>query len=100
MNNKVFVGGLSRFTTEPMVEKAFTQVGKVKDVNLVLDRETGESKGFGFVEFYDEETTKTAIEKLNDTVIDKRRITVSLCKDKKPKEQAAEPSEQSAQMPQ
>lgn len=85
MNNKVFVGGLSRYTTEPTVERVFNQVAKVKDVNLVLDRETGESKGFGFVEFFDEVSAQLATVKLKDTFIDKRRINVSLSKEKKPK---------------
>jgi len=76
-SNKLFVGGLPYSTTEETLKTHFEQVGEVVSVKIIIDKETGNSKGFGFVEMATPEATKEAIEKLNETEVDGRSIRVS-----------------------
>jgi RNA recognition motif-containing protein len=76
-SNKLFVGGLPYSTTEETLKAHFEQVGEVVSVKIIFDKETGNSKGFGFVEMATPELAKEAIEKLNETEIDGRSIRVS-----------------------
>ena len=59
----IYVGNLSFEATEADVEQAFAEFGDVKSVNIVKDRETGRSRGFGFVEMHDATAGKNAIGK-------------------------------------
>ena len=72
----IYVGNLSFKTTQDELHAAFAQFGDVASVNVITDRMTGQSKGFGFVEMEDAGAT-AAIEKLNGTDLGGRTITVN-----------------------
>ena len=74
---QIYVGNLSYDATEEALEQAFSQYGDVKSVNIVKDRETGRSRGFGFIEMSDSQAGQQAIEGLNLHRIDGRAMTVS-----------------------
>ena len=61
----IYVGNLSYNATEEDIRNAFAQFGQVSSVNVITDRETGRSKGFGFVEMPNDDEGKSAIEGLN-----------------------------------
>ncbi len=73
----IYVGNLSFDATESDVEQAFAQFGEVKSVNIITDRETGRSRGFGFVEMQDDQAGREAIEHLNLKQIAGRAVTVN-----------------------
>ena len=77
MAKKLFVGNLSYTATEEQLRTLFTEVGPVASVALITDRETGQSRGFGFVEMEAEDAAQEAIQKLNGREINRRSITVS-----------------------
>ena len=72
----MFVGNLSFQTTENDVSDAFAHCGAVEEVSIITDRETGRSKGFGFVTMSDEDAEK-AIATLNGSQLDGRALTVN-----------------------
>jgi RNA recognition motif-containing protein len=72
--SKVFVGGLSWDTTDESLRKAFEPFGALVSANIISDRETGRSRGFGFVMFEDEENAHKAIKEMTDTNLDGRVI--------------------------
>jgi RNA recognition motif-containing protein len=74
---KVFVGGLPFSTTDDELREAFEAHGKVASANVVRDRESGRSKGFGFVEFENEEEGKAAEKALNGSEMGGRTISVA-----------------------
>jgi RNA recognition motif-containing protein len=76
MNTRLYVGNLSFNTTADGVRTAFQEFGTVSDVHLVSDRETGRSRGFGFVEM-DDQGARQAIEKLNGRDFQGRPLRVS-----------------------
>ncbi|GAB4554276.1 MAG: hypothetical protein Tsb0013_16830 [Phycisphaerales bacterium] len=80
---KIYVGNLSFQTTESELNAAFAAHGAVQSANLVMDRETGRPRGFGFVEMSDGDARK-AIEELNGTDLGGRSITVN---EARPREQ-------------
>lgn len=73
----IYVGNLSFEATQSDVENAFGEYGNVKSVNIITDRESGRSRGFGFVEMHDRESGLGAIEGLNERQIAGRNITVN-----------------------
>ena len=73
----IFVGNLNFEVTEAELENAFTQYGNVNSVNIVKDRETGRSRGFGFVEMQNKDDGVAAIEGLNMTKIGGRAVNVN-----------------------
>ncbi|KAF9985196.1 hypothetical protein BGZ75_003251 [Mortierella antarctica] len=73
---KLFIGGLSWNTTDDSLRQGFSEHGEVIDAIVVKDRETGRSRGFGFVTFADEESAEKAIEYLNNREFDGRQIKV------------------------
>lgn len=73
----IYVGNLAYSATENDVREAFEKHGEVSSVNIIMDRETGRSKGFAFVEMSDNEQAKQAIEQLNLTEIAGRNVTVN-----------------------
>ena len=77
MNKKLYVGNLSYSTTEDDLHRLFSEVGPVASVNVITDRMTGQSKGFGFVEMGTTEAAQQAIERLNNQQVNQRTITVS-----------------------
>ena len=72
---QIYVGNLSYDATEEALEQAFSQYGDVKSVNIVKDRETGRSRGFGFIEMSDSQAGQQAIEGLNLHRLDGRAMT-------------------------
>ncbi len=76
MSKRIYVGNLSYQTTEGDLSNLFEQVGQVESVNIITDRDTGRSKGFGFVEMGNEEADK-AIAQFNGTELNGRSITVN-----------------------
>jgi len=77
MEKRLYVGNLSYQMTDGELEEAFAQAGKVVDAVVVMDRETGRSRGFGFVEMADEESAQAAIDQLNGTEVGGRPIRVA-----------------------
>ena len=73
----IYVGNLSFDATEADLEREFEQYGSVKTVSIVKDRETGRSRGFGFVEMRDRQAGQNAIEGLNLKEIAGRAVTVN-----------------------
>lgn len=77
MAKKLFIGGISYQTTEESLREAFSKVGTVESATIITDKESGRSKGFGFVEMSSEEEAQKAIEELNGKEIDGRSVTVN-----------------------
>lgn len=73
---KLFVGGLPFSTTDDELRELFATVGEVESARVVTDRETGRSKGFGFVEMSNDADGKAAVEKLNNSDFGGRTIKV------------------------
>ena len=73
----LYVGNLSKQATEDELQQAFSEYGQVSEVKIIRDRDTGASRGFGFVEMPNGREAKEAIDKLNLTEIAGRSITVS-----------------------
>ncbi len=86
MAKKLFVGGLSWDTTEASLRKAFEPHGEVREAKVITDRNTGRSRGFGFVTFVRDEDAKTAVSKMNGTSLDGRSITVNEAQERSPRE--------------
>ena len=76
MSKKLFVGNLSFQTTENDLSSLFAQAGEVESVRIITDRDTGRSRGFGFVEISDDNAEK-AIAQFNGTQLDGRALTVN-----------------------
>lgn len=74
---KLYVGNLSFKTTEDQLREIFSAHGDVASASLVMDRETGRPRGFGFVEFANDEHARAAINALNGKNIDGRDLTVN-----------------------
>lgn len=74
---KLFVGGLAWATTAETLQKAFEAFGPVTEATVVSDRETGRSRGFGFVAFESDDDGKKAMEAMEGAVLDGRNIRVS-----------------------
>ena len=75
MSNKLYVGNLSFNTTENDLNDAFAAFGTVTEANLMMDRETGRPRGFGFVTMSSAEEAQKAIEGLNGKWVDGRPLT-------------------------
>jgi len=84
MSNKLYVGNLSFRVTSEDLQEYFGSAGAVESANVVFDRETGRSRGFGFVEMADSAQGRTACEKLDQQEFEGRRLTVN---EAKPQEQ-------------
>ncbi len=80
MEIKVYVGGLSYDTTEEGLSTLFSQAGTVKSVHIATDRETGRSRGFGFVEMSTQGEMDKAIQMFNGKELDGRTLTVNQAK--------------------
>jgi RNA recognition motif-containing protein len=82
MGNKLFVGGLAWATTDEGLREAFAQFGYVEEARVVLDRDTGRSRGFGFVKFAEDEQAKNALDSMNGADLDGRTLRVDYATDK------------------
>lgn len=86
MSTKLYVGGISWNTNDQLLSDAFAAYGTVVSARVVTDRETGRSRGFGFVEMGSAEEAQKAIGALNGTELDGRSINVS---EARPQEEGA-----------
>lgn len=77
MAKKLYVGNLNFRTNESSLRDLFEQVGEIVEVNLITDRDTGRSKGFGFVEMATDEAAEEAIKRFNGYSLDDRTLTVN-----------------------
>ena len=85
MAKKLYVGGLSYDTTENALKEAFSQAGTVESATIIIDKISGRSKGFGFVEMSSDEEAQKAIETLNGKELDGRNITVNEARPMEPR---------------
>jgi RNA recognition motif-containing protein len=77
MGKKIYVGNLSYQMTDSDVRSLFEEHGTVESVQVIVDRETGRPKGFGFVEMSTDEEAQAAISALNGREVDGRALTVN-----------------------
>ena len=82
MNRKLFVGGLPWATNDEGLKKAFEEFGTIEEANVVFERGSGRSRGFGFVTFENEEDAKTAQEAMHGQEIEGRQIRVDFANSK------------------
>jgi RNA recognition motif-containing protein len=82
MGRKLYVGNLPYSATEQTLRDAFSQSGTVDSVSLITDRDSGQSKGFGFVEMATEQEAQAATQALNGSTMDGRQIKVNEAKPK------------------
>jgi cold-inducible RNA-binding protein len=80
---KVFVGGLPLHMDDQEFKEIFADYGAVNSATIIQDRETGKSRGFGFVEYLEPSAAENAIAKLNGGELDGRKLTVSAAVDRK-----------------
>lgn len=80
MKNKLFIGSLDYSVTDSQLEELFATVGKVLSAKVIVDRYTGQGKGFGFVEMENEELAKVALNKLNGSELAGRAIVIKQAK--------------------
>ena len=77
MSKKLYVGNLSFGVTESQLQELFSPYGSVQSAQLISDRETGRSKGFGFVEMGSDREAQAAIAGMNGQMVDGRALTVN-----------------------
>jgi RNA recognition motif-containing protein len=80
MSKRIYVGNLPFSSGSDDVRDLFEQYGKVTEVHLVTDRNTGQPRGFGFVEMEDDEAAETAISNLNDKEFQGRNLKVNVAR--------------------
>jgi RNA recognition motif-containing protein len=80
MAKKVYCGNLNYDTTDDTLRQAFAEFGEVESVNIIIDRYSGRSKGFGFVEMSTDEGAQEAISALNGKTLDGRELKVAEAK--------------------
>ena len=86
MGNKLYVGNLPFAATEDGLRELFAQAGAVNSATIITDRDTGRSKGFGFVEMSSDSEAADAITKFNGSSFEGRTITVNEARPKAPRE--------------
>ncbi|MBX2993608.1 MAG: RNA-binding protein [Bdellovibrionaceae bacterium] len=80
MGNKLYVGNLSFSVDSEQLSQVFSEFGTVASSNVIMDRDSGRSKGFGFVEMSDASEAQNAIEKLNGQELSGRAMNISEAK--------------------
>ncbi len=83
MSKKLFIGGLSWDTSDDGLKAAFERFGELVEAKVVLDRDTGRSRGFGFVTFADDAAGTQAMEEMNGAEVDGRNIRVDEAHDRR-----------------
>lgn len=89
MGKKLYIGNLSFSVDSNQLSDLFAQVGTVDSANVIMDRDTGRSKGFAFVEMSAEKEAMTAIEKFNGTDLEGRAMNVSEAKPQAPRDNSS-----------
>ena len=87
----IFVGNLAYSATDDDLRQLFEPYGVVDKISVIIDRDTGRSKGFGFVEMPDSNAAKTAIAKLQGTELAGRALTVNEAKPREPRRESRQP---------
>lgn len=82
MSSKIFVGGLSWGTDDSGLHEAFSSYGEITDAKVITDRETGRSRGFGFVTYKSGDDAQSAIEAMNGADLDGRTLNVNLAQER------------------
>jgi len=85
----IFVGNLAFSATDHDLRQLFEQYGVVDTINVITDRDTGRSKGFGFVEMPDSAAAKAAIQGLNGKELEGRALTVNEAKPREPRRETS-----------
>ena len=80
MNKNLYVGGLPYSVTDEQLQNTFAAHGTVESAKVITDRDTGRSRGFGFVEMSTQEEAEKALAALNGTELDGRSLTVNIAK--------------------
>ncbi|MBA7494879.1 hypothetical protein ES702_05457 [subsurface metagenome] len=80
MAKKLFVGGLADSITSSQLKDIFSKIGKVISCDVIKDRDTDRGRGFGFVEMENDKEADEAIEKLNDTELEGRKVVVNVAR--------------------
>lgn len=81
----MYVSNLSFNTNDEVLKELFQQYGTVNSAKVITDRETGRSRGFGFVEMNNDAEANTAMSALNNKEVEGRAMSVTIARDKKPK---------------
>ena len=82
MSNKLFVGSLSWNTDDHSLEQAFSRFGEITDAKVITDRDSGRSRGFGFVTFADPAAAQAAMEEMNGAELDGRTLNVDIAQER------------------
>jgi cold-inducible RNA-binding protein len=82
MAHKLFIGGLAFSTSNDRLREVFTEAGSVESASVVTDRDTGQSRGFGFVEMASAEEAAAAVKKFNGQQVDGRTLKVEIANSK------------------
>jgi len=82
MSTNIYVGNLTFQTNSADLEKLFSEHGEVTRATVITDRDTGRSRGFGFVEMASGDAAKAAIDALNGKTVDGRDLTVNVAKER------------------
>ena len=82
MSKKLFVGGLSWNTDDGGLQAAFEKFGEVVEAKVITDRDTGRSRGFGFVTFAEADDCQRAKDEMNGTELDGRTLNVDIARDR------------------
>ena len=85
MGKKLFVGSLAWATDSSGLKAAFERFGDIEEAQVISDRETGRSRGFGFVTFTEDGSTQQAISEMNGSELDGRPIVVNEAKEQAPR---------------
>ncbi|MBO04115.1 MAG: RNA-binding protein [Chloroflexi bacterium] len=85
MGKKLFVGSLAWATDSTGLQAAFSRFGEIEEAIVISDRETGRSRGFGFVTFVDESSTQQAVAEMNGAELDGRPIVVNEAREQAPR---------------
>ena len=83
MSKRIYIGNLSYTTTEERLSELFSEFGEVVSATIIKDRDTSQSKGFGFVELSDEADSEGAISRLSGKEVDGRRVRVNYAEEKR-----------------
>lgn len=85
MPKKLYVGNLPRSVSSADLETLFANHGTVKSADVIMDRDTGQSRGFGFVEMESQQGTQDAMQALDGSEVDGRRLVVNEARDRPPR---------------
>ncbi|KAL8515855.1 hypothetical protein ACS0TY_014526 [Phlomoides rotata] len=85
MSSKLFVGGLSYGTDDQSLRDAFSNFGEIVDVRVITDRDSGRSRGFGFVSFSNDEGASSALSAMDGQELNGRNIRVSYAQERAPR---------------